>query len=329
MRGARAAGLALATLLFAAPARAELPDPATLLADLGVSAADVAQVQAGEMVRHEIAPASPRELTAGLAFRVGVAPAELLADVKQELLLRVDPTVTAHGTVGSGGAADFAKLTLGGDAARAKAYVTAAPGGALNLSTEEIAAFAKLGAGASVASVEQQLREQLAARVAAYRAKGLAGIAPYALASGARSPGEELRTATSASKALAKYAPAAYQALEQYPGGKPPGTQEVFRWSQFDAHGTPTIALTHALLMPDGDGWIAVQRQFYVSSGYNAEQAVAAFLPAAGGTVVVYGNRTSTDQITGFGGGTKRSLGSKVLASQLESMFERMRDAAK
>ena len=61
-----------------------------------------------------------------------------------------------------------------------------------------------------------------------------------------------------------------------------------------------------------------LERQFYVSTGYNAEQAVAAFLPADAGTVVVYANRTSTDQIAGLGARAKRSIGSKVLASQLE-----------
>ena len=83
------------------------------------------------------------------------------------------------------------------------------------------------------------------------------------------------------------------------------------------------------LLVPDGDAWIVAQRQFYVSTGYNTEQAVAAFLPAASGTLVVYANRTSTDQVTGFGGSAKRSIGSRLLASQLEAIFERARAAGK
>jgi hypothetical protein len=83
----------------------------------------------------------------------------------------------------------------------------------------------------------------------------------------------------------------------------------------------PTIALVHGLVVPDGDAIVALQRQFYVSEGFNCEQAVAAFLPADGGTVVVYTNHTSTDQVAGFGGGAKRAIGSKLLASQLEGLF--------
>ena len=66
-----------------------------------------------------------------------------------------------------------------------------------------------------------------------------------------------------------------------------------------------------------------------MSAGYNSEQAIAAFLPTQSGTLVVYANRTSTDQIEGFGGGAKRSIGSRVLASQLQSLFEKVRRAVK
>jgi hypothetical protein len=302
-----------------------------LLADLGFSPDEIAQVQAGKLVRQDVKPASERELTTGLAFQVPVTPAELVQNAKRDLLDRVDPGMIAFAVVPAPGSpADFAKLTLQPDAQkRAQAYVGAQPGGDLNLSAEEIAAFQALGSGAAPSAVESQVRSALLARMQSYRAEGLAGMAPYERADGKRSPAEELRTATQASKKLQQYVPAAYQLLLSYPNGKPPGTEEIYRWSQFDAHGVPTIVLTHVLLVPDGDAWIVAQRQFYVSTGYNAEQALAAFLPSQGGSVVVYANRTSTDQITGFGAGTKRSLGSKVLASQLESMFEKARSAAK
>jgi hypothetical protein len=311
------------------PAAAQLPDAPTLLATVGFTPDEIAQIEAGQLVRHSLAPASDRELTAGLAFHVPQSPAELVGNSQRDLLDSVDPNMMGFGVVSTpGSVADFAKLTLAPDPAkRAQEFTSAAPGGSLNLSSEEIAALNALGSGAAPAAVEAKVRELLLARVQAYRAKGLAGIAPYAHADGAtRSPAEELRTATQAGKLLERYAPAAFQFLLSYPNGKPPGTEEIIRWSQFEAHGVPTIALTQVLLIPDGDARIFLQRQFYASTGYNAEQAVAAFLPAKdGGTVVIYGNRTSTDQITGFGGGTKRSLGSKVLASQLETMFERAR----
>jgi hypothetical protein len=99
--------------------------------------------------------------------------------------------------------------------------------------------------------------------------------------------------------------------------------------AQINAHGTPTFTLTHAAFIPDGNAWVVVQRMYYVSTGFNCVQAIAALLPVEGGTVITYANRTSTDQVAGFGGGTKRSIGSKLLESQLEALFKKAQAAAK
>jgi hypothetical protein len=324
---------ALAALVWiaACPAAAGLPDPAALLAEFGLTRSEIDQVRAGKLVRYAVQPGSERELVAGLAFTVPIPPAELVKSVRADLLDRVDPNMIAFGVVaGDAAAADFSGLTLEPNAsARARAYLSADPGGDLNLSEQEIAAFRRLGSAAAPSDVEAQVRRALLERLSAYRARGLAGIAAYARRGGAqRSPGDELRIAARATKKLEQYAPAAYQVLLSYPEAKPAGSLETFRWSHFVANGVPTLALSHVLLVPDGDAWMVLQRQFYVSTGYNAEQAVAALLPCVGGTVVIYANRTSTDQIAGIGGRAKRSIGSKLLASQLEEMFERARAAA-
>jgi hypothetical protein len=52
-------------------------------------------------------------------------------------------------------------------------------------------------------------------------------------------------------------------------------------------------------------------------------------MPSQRDTIVAYAGRTSTDQVEGIGGGARRSLGSRVLASQLESMFEKARAQVK
>jgi hypothetical protein len=45
------------------------------------------------------------------------------------------------------------------------------------------------------------------------------------------------------------------------------------------------------------------------------------------GTLVFYANRTSTDQVMGMGGGTKRSIGSRLLRSELEALFAKVQAA--
>lgn len=317
---------------LAAPAtRAELPTPAALLAELGVGSAEIEKAKAGAFIRLESESSNERELTAGFAFLVkGVTPTELVRQLRQGELDRVDPNTRAVQVMtGEPRAEDFATLALKPDpAGRAEAFLSAKPDGDLNLSKAEIDAFGKLGADATPAQVEARLRELLFDRLQAYRRSGLAGIAPYARDGGARSPADDLRSATAAHRILKKWAPAAYQLMLDYPKGRPAGTEEAFRWSEISAHGAPAFVLTHELYIPDADAWLGIQRQFYVSSGYNCEQAVVAFLPVTGGTAVFYGNRTSTDQITGFGGSAKRSIGSKLLATQLEELFAKVRQKA-
>ena len=147
-------------------------------------------------MHYAVQPGSERELVAGLAFTVPVSPAELVKSVRADLLDRVDPNMIAFGVVaGDAAAADFNGLTLEPNAsARARSYLSADPGGDLNLSEEEIAAFRRLGSAAAPSAVEAQVRSALLERLSAYRARGLAGIAPYARRGGeSRSPGDELR----------------------------------------------------------------------------------------------------------------------------------------
>jgi hypothetical protein len=318
------ARVALALFLsFGAVARADAPDAATLASELGLSASDLANARAGQIVSREAKPSNPRELTAEVVFLVPQqTPAALVELGRQGLLDRIDPNTTRFGVVdATASPASFAKLALG--SGQAQVWSSAAPGSTLNVSTAEIAALD------AASNADQAVQTLLAQRVGAYRAQGLAGIAPYARGDGeSRSAGDDLRSATQASQALHKYAPNAYAFLLGYPQGKPTGTEEVTRWSQIEAHGVPTIVLTQLVWIPDGDAWVVAQRQFYVSTGYNCEQAVAAFLPVSEGTLVFYVNRTSTDQVTGWGGSVKRDLGSRILESSLKDLFEKARKSA-
>lgn len=322
---------ALVLALIAAggrPADAQVPDAATFLAEIGFSRDQIAQIEAGKFVEGSIQPSSEREIVAAFAFLMPNSATDLVQQLRSGLLDKADPnTISFQMIAGAPTPDSFAKLSLQPEVLRrAQAYLNAKPGGALNLSSEEIAAFAKLGSGAGADAVEQAVRSALLARLQAYQAKGLAGIAPYAGAGGKpRSPADELRSATQASKRLQSTLPKAHQYLLEYPRSKPPGAEEAYRWSHFMARGAPTIALTHSLYLPEGDSWAVVHRQFYVSGGYNSEQAIAGFLPMQKGTLVFYTNRISTDQVGGLGGGAKRSIGSKLLSSQLEALYQKMR----
>jgi len=179
------------------------------------------------------------------------------------------------------------------------------------------------------AAVLEALRAMLLGRYQAYRARGLDGIAPYARGGGEADLAADLRKASQAARGLEKYLPKFHALLLSYPQGMTPDVQESFSWTKSIIRDVPTYVLQQRMAVADGDARAVMQRQFYVSAGYNGEQAVAGFLPIQGGsTLVVYTSHAFTEQVSGFGGSMKRSMGSRVMANQLKTMFEAARKKA-
>ena len=323
------AGLLVCT--WALPAAALL-DAEAVLAEIGFSSDAKQQVLDGKFVTTGLEPTSERELAMAMAFLVSEPPAELIEDVKKDLVAGVDPDTTGHGIIsGSGSLDDFKGVSFGSDAKKqAKAFLAAEPSEDLNLSTAEVGAFEALAKqGGDATAVEDQLRKLLLARFQAYHSQGLDGIAAYARGDGKQGDaGGDLRRAVEAAKGLKKNAPNFYDTLSNYPKSRPAGLEEEFSWTHYMAHGTPVFLLNHRIWMPDGDAWLIADRQYYVTASYNVVQILAAFLPVKGGTLVIYVNRTSTDQVTGFGGSTKRAMGTKVMTSQIKDLFEKVKAAA-
>lgn len=299
------------------------PSAAQVLSDLGWSAADQQRVLNGEFVTNDAAGASDRDLALSIAFLVKTSPADLSEQIIAGKILGTDPQVVASGEFnGSGSPADLAQLQVSKETLQA--FVNARPGEALNLSTGEIAAFNALKSSGPQAALSQ-LRQMLLDRFQAYKVSGLAGIAPYDRGGSTTDVADQLRKASNAVTVLRKYMPALQQALIDYPRAAVPGMRQTFRWVNYNIDGTTTLVLVHELTAADGAARAVVQRQFYVSEGYNTEQAVAGFLPVQSGTVVAYTNHTFTDQVAGFGGGVKRGIGRRMMASKLTQMFETTR----
>jgi hypothetical protein len=305
------------------PAHAQ-PSADQALTDMGVSAADRQRVLNGEFVTADATAVSERDLSASIAFVVKTSPDSLAKQIVAGDLIRTDPQVQAHGQFnGAGSLADLAGLQIGAAAAQKLSHAEA--GEKLNLGTSEIAAFNALQ-GATQQATQEQLRQMLFARFQAYQTSGLAGIVPYDRGGGkATDVGLELRKASAAAVGLKKYLPTFQQVLVGYPEATSPGMQQTFHWLKYNIDGVETYVLTHTLVAADGAARAVAQRQFYVSTGYNAEQAVAGFLPVQEGTVVAYTNHTFTDQVAGMGGSVKRNIGRRMMANKLKQIFDRAR----
>jgi hypothetical protein len=306
------------------------PPVEDVLAAMDFSAAEKQRILAGEMISGDVRAVSERDLSLTLAFIVKVPPDELAEEVLAGTLSKSDDQLTARGNISKpGSTVDFLGLHLvPGGSAVAKAYISASGGDKLNLATSEITAFNALkNQGDPVKAVEQQLRMILLSRYQAYRSSGLAGIQPYDRGGKRSDPADDLRRASEA-PVLKKFFPAVQKVLTGYPQVSVPGLKENFFWVNNKIDDLPTIALTHLLVAPEGSARIVIQRQFYVGRSYNAEQAIAGFLPVQQGTLVAYVNHTFTDQVSGFGSSTKQSIGRRVMGNTLKELFEKARTAA-
>jgi hypothetical protein len=302
-------------------------DAKTVLNKLGFPSDAEQQVLAGEFVETGLPTTSERDLNVGIAFLVKQPPDKLVRTVQEQMLMqRIDPATIAYGKFeGDGTPAQLAGLKL--TPAQQKAYADAKPGETLNLSSEEITALN--AAGKDPAAIQDKVHELLLARYRAYRAKGLAGIAPYARKGSKTDPAADLSAVIATARKSALLPAAFYDLLANYPKDIPADAVETHYWSQFTAHGEDTIALVHTLQATFAGTLIGVNRHYYASTGYNVVQAVTGFLPVEGGTLVIYTNHTSTDQVGGFGGSAKRGIGRKFMAGELKKLFDKGRAAVK
>lgn len=314
--------VAMAMLAVSFPARAL--EVGAALGAFGFPADTVAQVQAGQFVETVLPTVNERDLNVGIAFLVKQDPATLTRMLDDAQVKTVDPGAIASGELsGDGSVAQLAALKL--TASQMQAFSAAAPGSALNLSQEEIAALR--AAGKDPAAVADAVKALLVARYRAYRARGVTGVAPYARDGSTANPGGDLLALSKTARKTAILPASFHDFLEGYPQHQPTGVKEQFSWEQFTAHGADTIALVHRFQGTFDGTPIRVQRHYYVSTGYDVEQAIGGFLPLAQGTLVIYTNHTSTEQVAGLGGLAKRSIGRRFMAKQLSDMFEKARAA--
>jgi hypothetical protein len=303
------------------PIAAHAQPPADqVLTDVGLSADDKRRVLNGEFVTADLGAVSERDLAFSIAFLVKTSPDDLARKIVAGDLIAADEQVKESGVISPNGTlADFGKLDISNQAAQT--LIGAKAGEALNLSASEISGFSILRGG-TTHSVQQQLHRMLLARYQAYRASGLDGIAPYDRGGSTTDLASDLRKAGQSTRHLANYAPAVHAALLDYPTATVPGMRENFYWLKYNIQGKETYVLAHVLAASEGAARVVVQRQYYASTGYNGEQALAGFLPVQEGTVVVYGAHAFTDQVAGFGGSMKRSIGHRVMADQMKKLFE-------
>jgi hypothetical protein len=321
--------LTIAIGLWTASPASALPTLDRLMSDFGFSKDDVQRVRNGELVKGTAKETSEREIAALMVFLVKAPARTLVSAFETGRGLKNDPRVQKFAEIQGEETTDACKTVVAqlGES-EAKRYLDAEPGEKLNLSSSEIAAFRSLKAsgGAGQAQVEPEVQRQLLARYRAYRAKGLAGIAPYARATNKETqPADALRRAVEAATGVEKYAPAFHAVLSNYPEGVGDALDQRFFCIRYAMSLRPTFTLRQRLAMSIDDGYVVADREFYVSHDYNEMQAIGGLLPVESGTAVVYINRTTTDQIGGYAASARKVIDRTMMQDQISEIFEKTR----
>ncbi len=292
---------------------------------LGVDADALAKIRAGQVFQMARPDLTERDLAMGVVFACKPAPEKVVHEFLRGVDLGKDPSIVAFHRISAANAAqDLEALHLSpGGEPEAKKYRSAEDGDTLNLSSAESAAFRALPATASVADTEAQLHKMLLARYEAYHKGGVAALAPYARAHGRkRGLGEGVRVLAQSPPGMQRYASVMQTALRDYPK-LPPGAEEAFYWIVYNHDDRPTVTLRHRLVLVADGVPLMVDREFYVSQGYNEMQAISGFSPFEGGTLVFYRVDIGTDRVGGASQSVKHSVGRRMVAKQLKAIIER------
>ena len=331
--------LLLATCLGFAGAHAATGPPLTLEEVISAAGFDDQQrsdLLAGKIVTKDFDEGSDKEMSILVALKVSLSLPEVLEAWRELVLLDFDEDLIAVGRIGadqdvSEALAEVEFTAEEGDEIRG--LLGAEPGSDFNLSQVEIARFATLARrfssrgcerdAACRSAVNETYRSVLAERLAAYRKGGLEAVSIYARSRGkVADPGEELHLAAEKLPLARRRVPEVYRAWLEYPRSQPEGSEHQFLWLKRDVEGRATFILSHRAIYETDDAFISVERHFYVGRFYNSLQMLS-FIAAQGSEVIgILLNRTSTDQVAGFGTSAKKLIGRSKVRKGLVGTFE-------
>lgn len=297
---------------------------------MGFEDADLARIWSGEIVARRLSERSNTELAIALIMRLRENHRSFYERVRRGQLFDIDRTVIHSEEIPprSGGPAVFANLRLDPDELRRLERTR--PGAEFNLSDAESAALRR-AAGAGDDAVLAAYRQVLADRLHAYRESGIDGVAPYTRGKREQArPAEHLRRAISSIAGLADRCPSFYRSFADFPVRRDPKVSHRLFWALQRIHGRPSVILSHWALQLHEEFAVIGERQFYVGQGYDALQAVVgAFSIAEEESLVFYVNRTSTDQLAGFGSSLAHALGRRMMLREVFTLFRQLRESVR
>jgi hypothetical protein len=339
--GALAAALSVGSGLLAGAAAAAEPIPTLgdVLAYLHFDAAERTRVLQGEIVGKDFRENDEKEISIAVVTRIATPLPKLAEEIRKGELLQADEEILDFRASEPAASLEEAFRGAGytsGDGPEIRRFLAAEPGSTFNLSAEEFeslrAARGRFPGGdcdrnpACAAEVSSLYRAMLQERLARYRKDGLNGIAPYDRGAGKTvRAAEELRHAAEDAELIRRAFPEFDRAFTEFPKEQRERYDSQFLWIKRRVQGRPIFALAHRLYDVRPDMALFAERQFYVGSSYNSLQTFIGLLPDGDRTVLVYTNRTFTDQVAGLGTNVRHSVGRSKMMSAVIRIFEALR----
>ena len=322
-----------------AQAADSIPSVEETIAHLPFEDTDLEKLFVNEIVSYELESGTDKELAIVVAMLVK-APIDQLADVVLKGdVLRASKTVVEVHFFGDHPPTEelFSDVGFTADESKEVAeLLQVAPGSTFNLSKEEILRFnavaRKIESSGSTndstvrSAINDAYRTIFLERYKAFRQGGLSAIAPYDRGKKSVDPGEELRGTIRRSILLKERMPDFYRAFLNYPDDGRDEIHNRFALVKQIVDDRPAFVLSHRMYQrKPGEYALYAYHEFYVGHSYNSLQVVSGAAQVEQGTLVFYVNRTSTDQVAGFGGGLKRSIGRGMMRSAVIEQFESIR----
>ena len=290
---------------------------------------------AGEIVMINPDDSMEKELSTAVVAVIKRPYDELIDAVKGDRLFQFNKFILDFSQIeGQPDVSKFQELGyIASEAEEVHALIAAEPGEEFNLSAEEFVRFQQLRTeteglddAALIETVNTVLRTFLAERLRRYQEMGLGGIAAYKRSrEDTSSPTEELNAATGAMKNMKRFAPKFLRMLENYPDAHVEEIEHRFYVFKLNIAGRPGFILSHRIYFFGTEFALLVERHIYAPHFYNSLQMVAGVIPHEDSSMVFYGNRTYTDQVTGIGSDMKQSMGGKQLAEEIKVLLTDIR----
>ena len=308
---------------------------AALIAAFGLSAAEIAQIDRGQIVARTLGVTNEREVATLGVVRIRTTPENYVERLRDIARFKRTPDILQIGTFSeSPREGDLAALTIEeADLKRFRECRVGACG--VRLSAEGIGRFQReidWRAADAGRKASRLVRELLVDYVRDYRGRGTAAAMEYAGTSTPLNVGREFASLVEADASTWTHVPRLRRHLLDYPAAADAHSSDFIYWSKERVHRRPVISITHVAIVP-GDPASPVDfaigtKQIYAAHYFDASLGVTLLVrdvrapePA---TYVVYLNRSRIDIFDGLFGGMARRLVSSRARSLVAEQLARL-----